>query len=132
MDVEQIYELMNTVTNEVLGKENLVTESMSNVVDIGMEAPVITGQPQNAVSAGVHKPVTLSIKAIGGNLKYTWYYNHRDSNGWRIFHIGNGKSTIQLDMDRDVYDGIKVRCVVSNELGSVTSNTAVATFAKAP
>ena len=37
MEVKQIYELMNTVTNEVLGKENLVTEDLSNVVDIGTE-----------------------------------------------------------------------------------------------
>ena len=37
MDVKQIYELMNTVTNEVLGKENLVTEDLSNVVDVGTE-----------------------------------------------------------------------------------------------
>ena len=37
MEVKQIYELMNTVTNEVLGKEDLVTEDLSNVVDIGTE-----------------------------------------------------------------------------------------------
>lgn len=37
MKVKQIYDLMNTVTNEVLGKENLVTEDLSNVVDIGTE-----------------------------------------------------------------------------------------------
>ena len=37
MEVKQIYELMNTVTNEVLGKADLVTEDLSNVVDIGTE-----------------------------------------------------------------------------------------------
>lgn len=37
MNVKQIYELMNTVTNEVTGKSNLVTEDLSNVVDIGKE-----------------------------------------------------------------------------------------------
>ena len=37
MDVKQIYELMNTVTNEVIGKGDLVTEDLSNVVDIGTE-----------------------------------------------------------------------------------------------
>ena len=37
MNVKQIYELMNTVTNEVIGKEDLVTEDLSNVVDIGTE-----------------------------------------------------------------------------------------------
>ena len=37
MEVKQIYEIMNTVTNEVLGTENLVKEDLSNVVDIGDE-----------------------------------------------------------------------------------------------
>lgn len=37
MEVKQIYEIMNTVTNEILGTENLVKEDLSNVVDIGNE-----------------------------------------------------------------------------------------------
>lgn len=37
MEVKQIYNLMNTVTNEVLGKADLVTEDLSNVIDIGTE-----------------------------------------------------------------------------------------------
>lgn len=37
MTVKQIYELMNTVTGEVLGKTDLVKEDLSNVVDVGTE-----------------------------------------------------------------------------------------------
>ena len=37
MNVKQIYDLMNTVTSEVTGKTDLVTEDLSNVVDIGKE-----------------------------------------------------------------------------------------------
>lgn len=37
MTVKQIYELMNTVTGEVLGKSDLVAEDLSNVVDVGTE-----------------------------------------------------------------------------------------------
>lgn len=37
MNVSQIHALMNTVTQEVLGKENLVAEDLSNVVDVGTE-----------------------------------------------------------------------------------------------
>lgn len=37
MEVKQIYDIMNTVTNEILGTENLVKEDLSNVVDIGDE-----------------------------------------------------------------------------------------------
>ena len=37
MTVKQIYNLMNTVTGEVLGKTDLVAEDLSNVVDVGTE-----------------------------------------------------------------------------------------------
>lgn len=37
MEVKQIYALMNEVTNEVLGKENLVQEDLTGVVQLGTE-----------------------------------------------------------------------------------------------
>ena len=37
MEVKQIYELMNTVTEEVLGEQSLVAEKLSNVVDLGTQ-----------------------------------------------------------------------------------------------
>lgn len=37
MTVTQIYNLMNTVTNEILGRSDLVSEDLSNVVDVGTE-----------------------------------------------------------------------------------------------
>lgn len=37
MEVKQIATLMNTVTNEVLGTENIVLEDLSNIVDVGTQ-----------------------------------------------------------------------------------------------
>ena len=37
MTVTQIKDLMNEVTKEVLGEENIVNENLSNVVDIGTQ-----------------------------------------------------------------------------------------------
>lgn len=37
MEVKHIYELMNNVTGEVIGKSDLLKEDLSNVVDIGTE-----------------------------------------------------------------------------------------------
>ena len=37
MKIEQIATLMNSVTGEVLGKTNIVTEDLSNVVEVGTE-----------------------------------------------------------------------------------------------
>lgn len=37
MEVKQIYSIINSVTNEVLGKSDLVQEDLSNIVDVGTE-----------------------------------------------------------------------------------------------
>ena len=37
MKVSQVYEIMNTVTSQVLGKTDLVAEDLSNIVDVGNE-----------------------------------------------------------------------------------------------
>lgn len=37
MEVKQIYDLVNGATNEVLGKNDLVAEDLSNIVDVGTE-----------------------------------------------------------------------------------------------
>lgn len=37
MEVKQIYELVNSVTNEILGKSDLISEDLTNVVDLGTE-----------------------------------------------------------------------------------------------
>lgn len=37
MQVKQIYTLMNDVTSEILGKSDIVTENLENVIDIGKE-----------------------------------------------------------------------------------------------
>ena len=37
MDVKQIYQLMNAVTGEILGNTSLISEDLSNVVDVGTE-----------------------------------------------------------------------------------------------
>lgn len=37
MNVQQIYEITNTIASEVLGRENVVNEDLTNIVDIGNE-----------------------------------------------------------------------------------------------
>lgn len=37
MEIKQIATLMNTVTNEVLGTENIVNEDLNNIVDVGTQ-----------------------------------------------------------------------------------------------
>ena len=65
MTVTQIYTLMNTVTSEVLGAEAVVSENLSNVVDIG-EAIFNA----NAVDNYVKSLVNHIGKVIFVNRKY--------------------------------------------------------------
>ena len=37
MTVEQIYSIMNDVTNELIGKTGVVNKDLSNIVDVGTE-----------------------------------------------------------------------------------------------
>ena len=37
MEVNQIYDLMNNVTSEILGKTDIINEDLSNIVDVGEE-----------------------------------------------------------------------------------------------
>lgn len=66
MQVKQIYELMNTVTSEILGKSDIVAEDLSNVVDIGTEI-----FNANAIDAYVKSLVNHIGRVIFVNRPYT-------------------------------------------------------------
>ena len=53
MKVTQIHELLNTVTSEVLGKEDLVKEDLTNLVDVGTEV-IDADKIDNYVNKLVH------------------------------------------------------------------------------
>ena len=72
MEVKQIYELMNSVTSEVLGRTDLVTEDLSNVVDIGTEifnASAVDNYVRSLVDhigkvVFVNRPYTGSVPSV--------------------------------------------------------------------
>lgn len=72
MEVKQIYELMNGVTNEILGKSDLVAEDLSNVVDVGNEifgATEVDGYVKSLVNhigkvIFVNRPYTGNIPSL--------------------------------------------------------------------
>lgn len=66
MEVKQIATLMNTVTEEILGKENLVAEDLNNIVDVGTEI-----FNANAVDAYVKSLVNHIGKVIFVNRVYS-------------------------------------------------------------
>ena len=70
MKVTQIHEIMNTVTSEVLGKENVVNEDLSNIVDIGKEI-IDSDKVDNYVNKLVHHigKVEFNNRKYSGNAK---------------------------------------------------------------
>lgn len=77
MEVKQIYALMNTVTNEVLGKSDLVLEDLSNVVDVGTEI-----FNANAVDNYVRSLVDHIGKVVFVNRPYTGSVPSVLMDGW--------------------------------------------------
>ena len=67
MEIRQIYGLMNTVTSEVLGRTGIVSEDLSNVVDIGSE---IFNLGQDGVDRYVRSLVNHIGKVIFVNRPY--------------------------------------------------------------
>lgn len=65
MDVKQIYELINSVSGEVLGKTDIVTEDLTGIVDLGTEV-----LNQNAVDNYVKSLVNHIGKVIFVNRPY--------------------------------------------------------------
>lgn len=70
MEVTQIHELLNTVTKEVLGTEELVQEDLSNIIDVGKEI-VDADKVDNYVQKLVHHigKVEFQNKKYKGNAK---------------------------------------------------------------
>ena len=70
MKVTQIHQIMNTVTSEVLGEENVLKEDLSNIVDVGKEI-IDTDKVDNYVNKLVHHigKVEFTNQKYSGNAK---------------------------------------------------------------
>lgn len=70
MKVAQIHDIMNTVTSEVLGKDNVVAEDLSNIVDVGKEI-IDLDKVDNYVNKLVHHigKVEFTNQKYTGNAK---------------------------------------------------------------
>lgn len=82
MKVNQIYELMNTVTKEVLGEEALVNEDLSNVVEIGTQI-----QDLDKIDNYVNSLVNHIGKVIFVNRPYTGSAPSVLMDGWEYGSI---------------------------------------------
>lgn len=79
MEVKQIYTLVNSVTNEVLGKTDLINEDLTNVVDLGTEI-----YNANAVDNYVKSLVNHIGKVIFVNRPYSGKVPSVLMDGWEF------------------------------------------------
>lgn len=77
---------------------------------------VISGNPSDKWCAKLGNSVTYGVAARGYNLKYNWQYK-KTGGSWKNFASGNGKKTIACRMYNASFEGMKVRCVVTNWAG---------------
>ena len=79
MLVKQIYDLMNEVTGEVLGKTDLITEDLTNVVDVGKEI-----FDNTAIDAYVKSLVNHIVRVIFVNRPYAGSAPSVLMDGWEF------------------------------------------------
>ncbi len=90
-----------------------------------VEAPLIIKQPQPAsVKAGENAAFT--IKATGTDLKYQWKVKKSDNADF-VDIDGATSESYTLNAVSKEYNGYQYQCVVSNQSGSVTSNSVTLT-----
>lgn len=82
MEVTQIHTILNTVTKEVLGTEDVVNEDLSNIVDVGKE--IVNAE---AVDNYVQKLVHHIGKVEFSNRKYTGNAKSVLMNSWEYGSI---------------------------------------------
>lgn len=90
--------------------------------------PEITTQPRS-ISAAYGVSTFFAIAANGGDLSYQWEYSTDEGNTWQ--QIDNANSSIYYIIASKLNNSYQYRCIVENEVGTVTSESAILTTFKA-
>ena len=93
-----------------------------------VDLPTIITDPQNVFSVIPGRNVTFSVTAVGVRLTYTWQLGDGSPLPSDSRFITNNQTLIILDVM--LTDPISYRCVVTNAVGNVTSNSANFTLSK--
>ncbi len=103
---------------------NALGEVTSDVVTLSVpSAPVITTQPADKTAAA-GSSVKFKVKATGSDLTYQWQYQKAGSSTWYNSTLTGNKTATLTVSATAVRNGMQFRCVIKNDLGTVTSNAA--------
>ena len=90
---------------------------------------MITGQPSNRTDIPLGENTTFTVNATGGIITYQWQYGGRNIADTADMYSGTTTSTLTVITVAASDEGAYT-CVVSNEIGSVTSAQAFLTVGK--
>ncbi|MBO4676459.1 MAG: hypothetical protein J5633_02815 [Oscillospiraceae bacterium] len=108
---------------KVTNSAGTVTSSKVRLTVSGVK-PKILSQPA-AASAAAGESVTFKVVAAGVGMTYQWQYKTAGSSTWK--DKSGATSASYTTTANTKYNGIQYRCVVTNSIGSVTSDPAVLT-----
>ena len=108
---------------KVTNSAGTVTSSKVRLTVSGVK-PKILSQPA-AASAAAGESVTFKVVAAGVGMTYQWQYKTAGSTTWK--DKSGATSASYTTTANTKYNGIQYRCVVTNSIGSVTSDPAVLT-----
>ena len=92
--------------------------------------PVITTQPASTtVNAG--EKVTFKVVASNAT-SYQWYYRASSSGTWDTIKNNGTNTSYSINTTKAKHSGYQYRCLVSNDVGSVMSDTATLTVKAEP
>ena len=109
---------------------NAAGTTVSNEATLTVNSkPVITSQPAN-ISVSLGETAHFKIAANGSGNKYQWQYKLAGTNEWRTPGIASAKTTDYSFEATEQYNGLKVRCNITNAAGTTVSYEANLTVIK--
>ena len=129
-DLQNVYygaspEKWNAVS---IGNQNapLLNARVYFYADGPLTMPTISAHPKT-LAALEGDTVSFSVKASGGSLEYQWQYQSPGSSVWKDSGLTGAKTATISVKAIESRNGQQYRCIVSNEIGSVTSDPATLT-----
>ena len=122
------YKFKCVISNEFGSFDTAEKDAVCTVHIIG--APEITAQPEDAY-VNEDDVATFKVSAAGEGLSYQWYYQKPGSDAWTKIQK-NGTSASYSLTAAPRHNGYKYKCVVKNDLGSVTSSVATLSVVAKP
>lgn len=106
--------------------------AVSNAAKLTIDRrPLITAQPKN-VTTQAGSSVAFSVTASGDSLSYQWQYSANSGSSWTNCSSSGANTSTFSFTAAERFNGRLFRCIVTNQYGSVVSNSGKLTITNLP